>query len=161
MSEDPIDVGSTSNIFPSHFGVVKVANRKTKNQRNQQTILTPLQERAVHALVQDILAHPFYTHIKTPILSLNTSIYEMERIDTSVFRTLAETEDHIQDQVSTLAGEVELKGVVLMDYELFVQPDDSVMILDYNRCILLGDLPSIVNPAAPAPLAVEQYTPHG
>lgn len=103
---------------------------------NVTTRLTPLQERAIHALVQETLSHPFYTRIQTPEFS--------SEYDTSNPRTLGDLHDVIQDELSILTGELELKGIVLFDYNLFEQENGKVVLVNFKRCFLLGEWPSIV-----------------
>ncbi len=132
--KEPLDVGSTSYVYPTEFGVVKLARRGGATRG----VLSVIEERRIHALVAATLQHPFYTVLRTPRLSPDCSLYEMERIDTSLFLSYVESPSHVQEEIEFLKGELEQKGVVLIDYELFYQSDQTVMILDFNRCVLFS-----------------------
>lgn len=152
MESDPLDVGSTSYIVPTSFGVVKQTHRA--GRKRSAKALLPLEERAIHSLCEKILNHPFYTRLKVPKLSSDTTRYEMERIDTRQFRTVGEVSIVVQDELTTFFGEMELKGIVMRDYELFEQDDGSVIILDFNRC-LIAERPSLNGSALGAESAAE------
>lgn len=126
-------VGSTCYVFSTEFGVVK----RNRYLRLNPPFISTLQERNIHFLVHETLSHPFYTILKTPRLHFTTNQYEMERIDTTRKIDLGDISEFAQDELQTLTGEMEQKGVILLDYKLFVQSDGSIMILDFNKCVAL------------------------
>jgi hypothetical protein len=136
-----IDVGSTSYIVPTSFGVIKYRKRKTSSPNAHP----PAIEKCIHALVASVLQHPYYTRLTTPHLNLSAPAeqYEMKRIDTSLFLTSVELKEPALQEYETLLGEMEQKGIVLLDCEFFEQPDGSVMILDFNKCIVMPERMSV------------------
>ena len=105
--------------------------------------LDAAQQKEIHRLVLNILANPFYTILRAPYL-VDGPFYEMEKIDTDTPLFLADTSVSIGGRVieelvkfwKTLWN----AGYAAWDFELYHQPNGSVMMIDFDKFKKTGRL---------------------
>lgn len=123
MEEYEIDEGASSKIFKTPFGVVKIAKRKSKTHDT-------VTQRRIHEIAENVLSDPKYKVLKVPALSANRSQYEMEDVDTKI--PVWQPTGPVAEELLSFWREMWEKGLALYDFELYLQPNGTTMLLDFD-----------------------------
>jgi len=127
-----------------------------KTCRRRATGYSADEQKEIHEIVLKILNNSFYTVLRAPYL-VKSSVYEMERVDveTPIFLGV---EDRIPAgfDLSRLIEELVCfwkalwsRGHAAWDFELYVQEDGSVVILDYDKFKKTLDSTFFIHPSFP------------
>jgi hypothetical protein len=130
-----MDYGPSCIIIPTDQGIIK-----KQQHRKYKTHDTSIQKR-IHEQAYEILKH--YSLLQTPRILESEHTYCMERIDTSRPIWLGVKDSYIEYDVNFIQNlKEELArfwndmwnlGYAPWDFELYVQPSNRVMILDYDK----------------------------
>ena len=123
-------------------GVVRLSSPTTviKTCRKKATGYSALEQRDIHRIACTILANPSYTVLKTPFL-VDGPFYEMQKVDCDDPFFLANPEtvphgvdvDKVTSELVAFWKSMWAAGHAAWDFELYLQKDGSVMILDYDK----------------------------
>jgi hypothetical protein len=128
------DFGSHGIIIPMNTKVEKKSRRSTGHSIEVQM--------TIHRIVQNILRQGNYNHIRVPLLSdVNPRRYKMERISTWRPVVLGEAEssmrvpnlDEVNQELVRLWIEIWENGYAAWDFDLFLQADGKIVLLDFDR----------------------------
>lgn len=116
----------------SPFTVIKKCHRKS-------TGLSALEQKGIHEMAWDILTNPFYTLLRTPFL-VGGPLYEMEKIDTDQPIFLGDevlpsgvSYPRVVEELVHFWKDMWMVGYAAWDFELYLQPNGSVMLIDYDK----------------------------
>jgi len=139
-------------------GIVRESSATTviKTCRKKATGYTALQQREIHRIAFSILANPSYTMLKTPFL-VDGPLYEMQKVEVDEPIFLANPEIISPDvDISRLTGELVAYwksmwavGHAPWDFELYLQKDGTVMMLDYDKYKKKVDSNFFIHPSFP------------
>lgn len=124
MDREEVNEGAHGKIFRTPFGVVKIGKRRSKTHDT-------VAQRRIHSFIEEILNEPRYMVLKTPALSNDLLKYEMEYVNTAEPVWIPNDGALIRELV-WLWEEMWKKGFALYDFELYLQPDNTVVILDFD-----------------------------
>ena len=135
--------------YHSHTTVVKICRRKAKGYSADE-------QKEIHEIVLKILSNPFYTVLRAPYL-VKSSVYEMEAVDvdTPIFLGV---EDRIPagfdlrrliEELAYFWKQLWSRGHAAWDFELYLQEDGSVVILDYDKFKKTLDSTFFIHPSFP------------
>jgi len=124
MEGDEVNEGAHGKIFRTVFGVVKIGKRRSKTHDT-------VAQRRIHSFIEEILSQPRYIVLKTPALSHDLLKYEMKYVNTDEPLWMPNDGAIIRELV-WLWEEMWEKGFALYDFELYQQPDNTVIILDFD-----------------------------
>ena len=130
--------GSHGLIIPAEHGMVM-----KKSRRGFTEGLSIFKQKQIHNLSYNLLEKNDFKIIRVPKMVSSVIAYKMETIDTSRPLFLGDSDScanypsrMIEDIVSELVVFWELlwdEGYAAWDFELFVQPDGSVAMIDFDR----------------------------
>lgn len=120
---EEIGEGKSSRIFKTPFGVIKIAKRRSKTHDT-------MAQRRIHAIAEKVLSDPKYTILRVPVLSTNLTDYEMKGVNTT--EPLWMPTGPVANELVSFWREMWTKGFALYDFELYVQPDGTVILLDFD-----------------------------
>jgi len=140
---DPIDTGSNGIILPIGGGWVEKKLRRSVSGRSRGRGLE--EQKHIHRLVESILRGDDYKILRTPLLHPTPGAkYIMEEICTRKPLWLSDVESrNLFDTNLVNDTEAELRRffstlwrthrLAAWDFELYVQPDGRVVILDFDK----------------------------
>lgn len=124
------------------YGRIEECSPSTVTKKAQRRVpkgsLSISEQKAIHALIGEITTS--YTIIRVPYL-VSSDLYEMERVrvDKPIFLGCAGS-SVLEVDVALLGRELESlwralykKGYAAWDFELYLQPDGRVVILDFDK----------------------------
>ena len=131
----------------SHGVILRVSPNSVEKLRFREDCLTLQKQKTIHRLIQHILGT--YQFLKVPELldEPYTPRYRMRRILTNRPLYLGLQSHLIADELIQLWKELWNLGYVAWDFELYVQPDGTVMIIDFDRFGYKISLPDNQNPS--------------
>jgi hypothetical protein len=112
-----------------------------KRSKRRAHGLDAAQQKEIHRLVLNILANPFYTILRAPYL-VDGPFYEMEKIDTDTPLFLAESggSERLLEELTRFWKALWALGYAAWDFELYHQPNGSVMMIDFDKFKKTGRL---------------------
>ena len=109
--------------------------KKIPHKKAQKGSLSLDEQKAIHAIIQETS----YTLLRAPVL-VHGDAYEMERIDIEkpIFlgcqgNVLEVDRDLLVSELATLWKALYKKGYMAWDFELYLQPDGRVVIVDFDK----------------------------
>ena len=132
-----IDEGNNGRIYRTAFGVQKIQKRRSSGH----DIVT---QRRIHGLAYTVAASLNLDCLFIPRVSSNVGIYEMEFIDTSKVIYLGdpanstgkmdtELRSLVHEEIKDLWLALWERGFAAWDFELFLQPDGRVALIDFDK----------------------------
>jgi hypothetical protein len=132
-----IDEGNNGRIYKTVFGVQKIQKRRSSGH----DIVT---QRRIHGLAYTVAESLNLDCLFIPRVSSNVGIYEMEFIDTSKVIYLGdpvnstgrmdmELRSLVHEEVKDLWLALWERGFAAWDFELFLQPDGRVALIDFDK----------------------------
>jgi hypothetical protein len=113
--------------------VIKICHRKSTGGTSA------LEQKGIHEMAWDILTNPSYTLLRTPFL-VGGPLYEMEKIDTGSPIFLGDevlppgvSYPRLAEELVQFWKDMWTAGYAAWDFELYLQPDGSVMLIDYDK----------------------------
>ena len=100
-------------------------------------------EKHIHTTLLHILSNPAYILLRVPKLIPNPDEYEMEKIDTRRPVTLgamgtqyicSKTKERLCEELHYAWSALYKEGYAAWDFELYKQPDGTVMMIDFDKC---------------------------
>jgi len=133
----------------SHGVILRVSQSVVEKMRFREDCLTLQKQKKIHRLIQHILGSDSYQFLKVPELldEPNTPRYRMRRIMTKNPVYLGLHANAIAEEVKQLWIELWNLGYVAWDFELYRQPDGTVMIIDFDRFGYKIQIPDNQNPS--------------
>ena len=119
----------------SHGVILRVSSTVVEKLRFRDDCLTLYKQKAIHRLIEHILRTDTYQFLSVPELfdDPHTSRYRMRRIRTNSPLYLGIETNTIASEVTLLWKELWALGYAAWDFELYLQPDGTVMIIDFDR----------------------------
>ena len=132
-----IDEGNNGRIYRTAFGVQKIQKRRSSGH----DIVT---QRRIHGLAHTVAESLGLDCLFIPRVSSNAGIYEMEFIDTtrviylgdpvnSVGKMDIELRSLVHEEIKDLWLARWERGFAAWDFELFLQPDGRVALIDFDK----------------------------
>jgi len=134
----------------SHGVILRESPNAVEKMRFREDCLTLQKQKTIHRLIQHILRTDTYQFLKVPELldEPYTPRYRMRIIKTTRPLYLGlETNHNIAAEITLLWKELWALGYVAWDFELYWQPDGTVMIIDFDRFGYKIHLPDNQNPS--------------
>jgi hypothetical protein len=130
-------------------GVILRASSVVEKMRFREDCLTLNKQKTIHRLIQHILRTESYQFLKVPELldEPHTPRYRMRRIRTNRPLYLGLQTYLIAGEITLLWKELWALGYVAWDFELYLQPDGTVMLIDFDRFGYKISLPDNQNPS--------------
>ncbi len=137
--QETLDEGTNGTVVLVAPGwVEKIGKRKAVG-------LDILTQTRIHALCLACLSEPGFTgKLFAPELQGPLNRYRMRRVDTSNPISLLEN-PHLLPEVCNLWKLMWRNGFALYDFELYLQPDGRVVILDFDKTCFRQTNPALVN----------------
>jgi len=132
----------------SHGVILRVSQSVVEKLRFREDCLSLQNQKTIHRLIQHILQSDFYQFLKVPELldEPNASRYRMRRIMTKNPMYLGlQTNHNIAAEVKQLWKELWELGYAAWDFELYRQPDGTIMIIDFDRFGYKMEIPNNPN----------------
>jgi len=126
----------------SHGIIINIQNDLVRKKSRRITGHNIEVQKRIHALVYNILTHGNYDILRAPRLD-ESMFYIMERVDTTRPIILGDRDScrsfpqdviaHLKRDLASLWDELWTGGYAAWDFDLFLQPDGKVVILDFDR----------------------------
>ena len=119
----------------SHGVILRVSSSVVEKFCFREDCLTLQKQKTIHRLIENILATEFYQFLKVPELldEPHRPRYRMRRIRTNIPVFLGIQDNSIATEVKQLWKDLWDLGYAAWDFELYIQPDGTVMIIDFDR----------------------------
>jgi hypothetical protein len=133
----------------SHGVILRESPNVVEKMRFREDCLTLQKQKTIHRLIQHILRTESYQFLKVPELldEPHTPRYRMRRIKTTRPLYLGLQTNPIAAEITLLWKELWALGYVAWDFELYSQPDGTVMMIDFDRFGYKIHLPDNQNPS--------------
>jgi len=119
----------------SHGVILRVSSTIVEKMRFRDDCLTLYKQKAIHRLIEHILNTDSYQFLSVPELldDPHTDRYRMRRIRTNRPLYLGIETNVISSEITLLWKELCALGYAAWDFELYLQPDGTVMMIDFDR----------------------------
>lgn len=90
----------------------------------------------IHKIAYDICCKNKFNILKVPMvynLSSNKKMYNMERINDSCMVTNLLSVKGLENEVSQFVSNLQHNGIKAFDFELYLQDDGSVFLIDFDK----------------------------
>jgi hypothetical protein len=127
---------SLHNHKMSHGVILRVCSTVVEKMRFREDCLTLNKQKTIHRLIEHILSTDTYQFLSVPELldDPQTDRYRMSRIRTNRPLYLGiEANNSIIYEIKLLWTELWSLGYAAWDFELYIQPDGTVMMIDFDR----------------------------
>ena len=147
----------------SHGVILRASPNVVEKMRFREDCLTLQKQKTIHRLIQHILGTG-YQFLKVPELldEPYTPRYRMRRIKTTRPLYLGlQANDNIAAEITLLWKELWALGYVAWDFELYWQPDGTVMMIDFDRFGYKIQIPDNQNPSLEEQIHLPIIIPSG